>query len=265
MFEALFAATLALCAVLYVVGVRTVWTRAGAGRVLTPARAAAFGAGIATLLVALAGPLDDRAATSLTAHMVQHLLLIAVAPPLLAAGGFGVAVLAVLGARRRSVVRVTRRVAPGSSTRAWLLWLVGATVAVSVVVAVWHIPAAYDAAVRHPPLHALEHASFLVAGLVFWWAALGAGRRSRRGWGFVAVFVATFSATALGVLMMLASTPWYAPYAGGPARAALEDQQVAGAVMWGFGGLAAVVAAVALFASWLYALEHTSRLRPEPT
>jgi cytochrome c oxidase assembly factor CtaG len=264
--ELLAAAGLAAVGATYFAGIRVVWARAGHGRVVNPLRAAAFTAGLAAVLVAVTGPLDDGAATSLSAHMAQHLLLLAVAPPLLAAGGFGLATMALLTpARRKAIARLVAHVAPGSNTRAWLAWLAAATVAQAAALVAWHLPPAYDAAVAHPPLHALEHASFLVTGLVFWWAALGAGRRSRRGWGFVAVFLATFPATALGVAMTLASTAWYAPYAHGAPRAALEDQQVAGAVMWGFGSLAAVVTAAALFASWLNALEHASPHGLEPS
>ena len=73
----------------------------------------------------------------------------------------------------------------------------------------------------------------------------------------LAVFAATLPATALGIVMTLARTPWYAPYAHG--SAALRDQQVAGALMWGFGGSAMVVGAAALFASWLASMERAEQ------
>ena len=101
----------------------------------------------------------------------------------------------------------------------------------------------------HTEVHALEHVTFVATATLFWWMALGASRRSRRGLGVLAVFAATLPATALGILLTLARTPWYAPYGHG--ATALRDQQVAGALMWGFGGSALVVGAAALFASWL--------------
>ncbi len=70
----------------------------------------------------------------------------------------------------------------------------------------------------------------------------------------IAVFVTTLPATALGILMTLAATTWYAPYGHG--ATALRDQQVAGAIMWGFGGVATVVAAAGLFAGWLAAMDR---------
>jgi putative membrane protein len=264
--DALVAVALAALAATYASGIRRLWERAGPGRVVSPLRVGAFAAAIATLFVAVGGPLDDAATTSLSAHMVQHVLLLTVAAPLLAISGIATAWLALVPPRRRvAVVRAARRVAPGSSTGAWLAWLTAGVALQSIALVVWHLPVAYDAAVEHSALHALEHVSFLATALLFWWAALGAGRRTRRGWGFIAVFVATLPATALGLLMTIATTPWYAPYTHGSPHAVLEDQQVAGALMWGFGGLAAVVAAVALFASWLYALERATELRTEPS
>jgi cytochrome c oxidase assembly factor CtaG len=79
----------------------------------------------------------------------------------------------------------------------------------------------------------------------------------------LAVFVASLPATALGIAMTLARTPWYAVYGHG--AAARRDQQVAGALMWGFGGSALVIAAAALFASWLVAMDRGERARaPRP-
>jgi len=121
--------------------------------------------------------------------------------------------------------------------------------------AAWHLPGPYDAAVRSDPLHALEHLSFVATATLFWWMALGAGRPARRGAGVLVVFVSSLPATALGVLMVLASTSWYAVY--GTGGHAVREQQVAGAVMWGFGSLALVASGAALFAGWLAAMDRT--------
>jgi putative membrane protein len=127
----------------------------------------------------------------------------------------------------------------------------------SATLAVWHAPPLYDAAVRDGNVHAIEHISFVATATLFWWMALGGGRRSHRGVGVIAVFITTLPATALGVLMALATTAWYAPY--GTGADAVRDQQIAGAVMWGFGGLATVVAAAGLFAGWLAAMDRAER------
>jgi cytochrome c oxidase assembly factor CtaG len=137
--------------------------------------------------------------------------------------------------------------------------MVAAILVQSVALGAWHLPGPFRAAADHALLHALEHATFLATALLFWWAATGAGRRSRRGLAVLAVFAASLPATALGLLMTLASTPWY-PHEG-TAAAALRDQQLAGVVMWGVGNSILTVAAVACFASWLAGLERFTPAR----
>src|SRR5205085_6919719 len=124
-------------------------------RTTTAGQVVAFSAGLAAVAVALLPPLDDAAAGSLTAHMAQHVILLAVAAPLLALG-----------------------VPVPSPERGWAWWAAGALVVQSVVMWAWHAPAPYEAALRHQPLHALEHASFLVSATALWWAI---GLRRRRG------------------------------------------------------------------------------------
>jgi cytochrome c oxidase assembly factor CtaG len=141
--------------------------------------------------------------------------------------------------------------------RGWLVWMVAALVLSSSALILWHLPGPYDAAVRHPLVHAAEHLSFLATATLFWWMALGATRRSHRGAGVLAVFAATAPAAMLGIAMTLSRTPWYATY--GRTTAALHDQQVAGALMWGFGGAALVIGAAGLFASWLASMERAER------
>jgi putative membrane protein len=75
------------------------------------------------------------------------------------------------------------------------------------------------------------------------------------------LFVATLPATALGLMMTMARTPWYPTYVHGSVTHALDDQALAGVVMWGFGGVAALVGAFALFVSWLDGLERRAPAR----
>jgi putative membrane protein len=245
----------------YAVGIRRLWANARTVRLVGRAQAAAFGAAVVTLLVALESPLEDAAARDLPWHMVQHLLLLAVAAPLLAVGEPITVMTQALPHRlRRSVRSVVRRVSRSqTSTRGWLAWTVVAFTLSTAALTLWHVPALYDEAAAHEGVHVLEHVTFVATAALFWWMALGASRRSRRGLGVLAVFVATLPATALGILLTLARTPWYAPYGHG--AAALRDQQVAGALMWGFGGSALVVGAAALFASWLADMDRVERAR----
>jgi putative membrane protein len=227
-------------AALYGAGVVRAWDAAGPGRLVHPAKVACFAAGLVALCVALVSPLDGLADHSLTAHMVQHVLLITVAAPLIAVGTPLVVFGHAFDATPGDVPSLLRRqYRPHRATRYWAAWTVAALVMHIGAVAAWHLPALYDA-------------------LVLWWAALGAGRRSRRGGGVLVLFVATLPANALGLLMTLAATTWYPSYSHGSAAAALQDQQLAGVVMWGFGGMATLIGAFALFVSWLQSLDRVS-------
>jgi cytochrome c oxidase assembly factor CtaG len=256
---------LAAMAVAYAVGIRNLWANARTTRLVGTLPAVSFALGLLVLLAALVSPLESATSRDLPLHMVQHLLLLAVAAPLLALGEPVTVILHALPATaQRHVAPPVRRVTRSqTSPRGWLVWMVVAFVASTAALVLWHVPALYDSAVRHPVVHALEHISFVATATLFWWMALGATRRSRRGFGVLAVFAATLPATALGIAMTMARTPWYATYGHG--AAALRDQQVAGALMWGFGGSALVIAAAALFASWLVSMDRAERARaPRP-
>jgi putative membrane protein len=221
-----------------------------------PVQTWSFYLGLVAVLVALAGPLDRAAETSQAWHMAQHVVLLAVAAPLL-----------VLGAPLRRVAWMLpenweRRLRRNGVLRA----LSGATPALlavgiivqSAVLAAWHLPGPYQAAVRNPLVHVLEHLAFLGAGVLLWWAILHASR-ARLGTGVLALFVAAIPGTSLGLLMTVARTVWYPVY--GTGAAALEDQQLAGVVMWAVGNTIYLIAAVGLFAAWLSSLERTTPAR----
>jgi putative membrane protein len=253
--EIFVALALAGSVLLYARGVHELWLVAGPDRIIRRWQVYAFAGGVIALLVALASPLEEQADGNLVWHMGQHVLLLTVAAPLLAAAAPLTAMLYALPTRaRRRLQPAWRRLLRSQSDRAWVVWTAAAFALANATVAIWHVPALYDAAVRNDAVHALEHISFVATAMLFWWMLLGAGRRSRRGWGVIGVFVATLPATALGVLMTLAARPWYPVYGHG--ASALRDQQLAGAVMWGFGGVAMVAAATALFASWLAEMER---------
>jgi putative membrane protein len=245
----------------YAAGLRRLW-RSRRGRGASPLRALSFLGGLVALLAAVASPLDGAADVLLSAHMVQHLLLLAVAPPLLILGRpLVVGMQGLPEGLRRDARRLGRRPAVRAIIRAvthpgfaWLLLVV--------VVWGWHVPAAYERAVSHPSLHALEHGTFLAAALLFWWPALepGDGRRLPRGADVLYMLTTWLQSGALGALFTLAPAPVYHVYAvqalvrGG---SALADQQVAGLIMWLPGGLIYLGAACAMFVGWLTASERT--------
>jgi putative membrane protein len=243
----------------YAVGIRRLWAAAGPHYLIHRVQALAFAGAITVLLVALASPLDAAADHALPWHMVQHVLLLAVVPPLLAVGAPVTVMLYALPTGMRRRAQLLSRCVQRSQARdiGWLVWTACSLVLATATLAAWHIPALYDAALTNNGVHALEHLSFVTTATLFWWMALGGGRRSRRGFGVVALFVASLPATALGLLMTLAGTSWYAPYGHG--ATALRNQQISGAVMWGFGGLAMVVGAATLFAGWLTAMDRAEQ------
>jgi putative membrane protein len=173
-------------------------------------------AGIAVALVAVSPPFDALADRSLTAHMVQHVLLINGAAVLL---GFGLPP----ASRTPSATVVALAAAVATAT----LWT-------------WHAPVFYEAAIHHLPLHVLEHVTLLGTATALWWAVWRAPRA-----GMLALFGSLIPATVLGALMTVSRAPWYSSYPK------LADQQMAGIVMWGFAGMVTIIAAVALFYSML--------------
>jgi cytochrome c oxidase assembly factor CtaG len=260
MVEVLLPLGLVALAFAYATGLHRLWANARTARLVGVAPAIAFFVALLVLLVALTSPVDHATTRDLPLHMIQHLLLLAVASPLLAVSEPVTVMLRALSpsAQRRARPMVRKVTRWQTSPRGWLPWMVVAFTLSTAALVLWHVPAAYDAAVRHPAVHVLEHSSFVLTATLFWWMALGATRRSRRGLGVLAVFAATLPATALGILMTLGRTPWYATYGHG--ADAVRDQQVAGALMWGFGGAALVVGAAALFASWLASMDRAERV-----
>lgn len=232
-----------LLAVLYAVG--------GRGRPSDRRRAAAFYGGIATIVLALDTPVDAYADRLFWDHMVQHVLLLTVAPPLLVAGRawprlwlpFPVAV-------RRAAARAFAAGAP----------LARADVALCLLAAnlgVWHVPALYDATLRSELVHQVEHLSFVVTGILFWAPILGAPPLRARLDGALRclyLVIALIPGWILAIVLAFAQTPLYS-YAALHRRpgglSALSDQQLAAGVMWVPGSLVYAVAACWALYSWL--------------
>lgn len=213
----------------------------------------ALGALLAIAL-ALLSPLDGLAHRLFVAHMVQHMLLIAVAAPaLLLADPFPALVWALPRAGRRAVQRWLRR--DTTAGRAWrtLTPMPLAWGCYLLVLWLWHLPVAYDAALGDRLLHDLEHATFFAAAVLFWWPVIHPAPRFRRRASDAAriayLVLAAFQTAALGLLLTLTPTALYAFYAGAPRPPgvdALDDQVWGGVVMWGLGGLVDMLAILAL-------------------
>lgn len=215
---------------LYIAGMR----RRGSDR-LTLRRAAwatRFCAGIALLVAALVWPLDAWAELSFSAHMAQHMVLIALAPPLLLLGRAGAVWLHALPRNWRPVV-INMRDWPGVTGVRRLL---GSLAAVSLfhgaVLWGWHAPAAFELALRHDVVHWAEHMTLLAAGILFWRALLRA-RGTALGSALVWMLVTVIHSGMLGALITLAPQPLYRIYIErGGVVDVLADQQLAGLIMW---------------------------------
>jgi putative membrane protein len=251
----------------YARGLRIYWGRVGAGRGVRRWQAMAYASGLLALVVALVSPLDALAEALFTAHMVQHLLLVVVAAPLLVLGAPLVPGLwALPRARRLALGRWWH-----DARRVWGGWRLLSQPAVvwtlyAATLWIWHLPVLYEAALASASAHALEHVTLLLSALLFWWTALHSGHPGRlgHGAGVLYVFAASLPSGLLGVLLTFARTAWYPAYA--PSEAAwglspLEDQQLAGLLMWVPGGLAHVIAALGLLVAWLASAERQSRRR----
>ena len=197
-------------------------------------RASSFLAGLAVIAVALSPALDGAAGRRLSAHMVQHLLLMLAAAPLLVAARPGPWLVESLPVEARA------RLGRALHHRAWRAARRVVThpiVVLTLFVAgfwAWHMPRLYTAALRNPFIHMGEHATFLAGSFLFWSIVLDPGPRRRLGLGPTCgfVFAAMLVNIWLAAALAFATTPLYAAYAAHDAAGALSDQQLAGVIMW---------------------------------
>ena len=221
------------------------------------ARSTAFWAGMAAIVVAIISPLDALSSSLASAHMVQHVMLMLVAAPLLAYAAPGSVVLrgtppavrrATGQARRQLGLTHARLRTLRHPVNVWLLH-VG-------TIWIWHAAVLYDAAVRYTAIHALEHTMFLVTGVLFWRVVVGArtAAAGSQGGGIALVFTMALQSVFLAVLMTFAAAPWYAVYDGTTSvwgLTQLADQQLAGVIMWVPAGAVYVIAGLLLLSAWI--------------
>jgi putative membrane protein len=224
-------------------------------------RARCFTAALVALGLALLSPLDGLSSALASAHMVQHLLLLVVAAPLLALSAPSSAILrgSPLAVRRASG-RWRRRLGLthgnlGALRHPAAVWLLSVG-----MLWFWHAAGPYDAALDSEPLHLLEHVSFLVTAVLFWHVVVGVRGTARvsDGLGVLLMFAMAMQSVFLSVLLTFARTPWYSGYAATTAPWGLDpltDQQLAGVLMWIPAGGIYLAVALALLVSWIRASE----------
>ena len=259
-FEPTIALPLLVAAVLWRVAVG----RVNSAHPLNPVprvRSAAFYTGLLAIAVALMSGIERYDTTLFSVHMVQHILLTLVAAPLLALSG---------------PITLLLRVSPPDVRRRWILPILHSRVvrAVSFPVVAWvlfaavmwgtHFSPVFDAALEDPLIHDLEHAVYLIAGLLFWWPAAGVDPspwRLSHPVRALYVFLQMPQNTFLAVAVLSASAPLYRHYttlvrAWGPTP--LADQQTAGGIMWLVGDLIFLGSILLLVFAWMRHEERTT-------
>lgn len=257
-FEAWVIALMAVSALAYVAGYIRLQRRGGRlGRAARARRLwlAAFVAGWATLVIALMSPLDTLSGALFSAHMVQHESMMLIAAPLCVLGRpLGVWIWALPRAARLQVARAVRTPAVAHAWRpafapltAWLLH--------AAALWAWHAPTLFEAALAHPFIHTLQHASFLVSALLFWWTVFGDGaRRQSGGHAMLSLFTTMVHTSALGALITLSPGLWYPSYVETCSALGvdpLQDQQLGGLIMWVPGAAAYLAGGLVVAARWL--------------
>jgi putative membrane protein len=215
-----------------------------------------FYAGTLAIFITLVSPLDSLADEYLfSAHMVQHMLLTFIGPPLWLLGipeGSLRWLLHAIGKVGRGWQRITRPIP--------------AFIAFNGVMWAWHYPPAYNLALEHEPLHILEHLIFIAAAVVGWWpVASPIDRRELPALERVFYLIALMlPCTALAALITLSPNQLYSFYANASTHwglSPLEDQQLGGLAMWMSGDLIFASAIIVIFYRWLEASSDVSAPR----
>jgi putative membrane protein len=196
-------------------------------RPVTTGQKVSFFAGLFSILVAMGPPLHDWAEHYLlTAHMVQHMILLLLTPSLLLYG--------MPGWMFAPLVRnpVTNRIGY------WLTRPLIAYLLAAVVLVVWHIPAFYEAALYSDPIHSFEHLTFVLTSILAWWPLMGKVPQ----WPRISplqqclyLFALTLPGSAVGIYLTFSAAGLYRPYDTAPCVFGIPnymDQQIAGLLMW---------------------------------
>jgi putative membrane protein len=237
-------------------------TRARRG-VARPRRTAAFLTGAVIVLLGQVSPVAAWSEVMLWPHMIQHLAITLVAAPLLALGAPVTTVrVALPPAARHRLALLARRSRRWRRTTGVPPLVLAATAHIALLW-IWHLPMLYDAAVSNAGIHLLEHATFLASAVWFWSEVWATARRSRRVQALATLCLAAMivQGGVLGALLTFAGRSLFSVYDGAGGLSALEDQQLAGALMWVPPGFVYATVAVRRFIGWLRVVETDLRRR----
>jgi putative membrane protein len=244
-------ATLLLCAIIYTRG--WVLIRQTRPSLFPTWRLVAFNLGLATIWFSIASPLDGFADALLSAHMIEHLLLMSFVPPLLLLGNPQVPLLRGLP----HIVTVTilapfLRMKTLRTIGHFLTTPLVAWLTMNLIFLGWHIPAAYDFALEHEHWHEFEHICFLGSSILFWWPLIRPWPTNARypGWYILPYLVgADIVNTALSAFLAFCDRPVYPYYLQQPNLFhidPLSDQRAGAVIMWVIGSLIFLIPAVVI-------------------
>lgn len=237
-------------------------------------RLAAYWGGLLLVALALLSPIDVLASQLFFMHMIQHLLLVMLAPPLFmlanpmpflmwglphrARRRVGAALSSLLQSESKSRTYLRKVTSPGVAWMLFVFALIG-----------WHDPQAYNAALRSELVHDLEHLSFFGTGMLYWWHVVGAGPHIHKRFGPAAQVMYVIAAIPpnmlTGVAIAFAGQPIYTYYLGVPRVWGIDvlgDQILGGVIMWVPGSMMYIIAVLILTARWL---QREERKPPLPS
>ena len=202
-----------------------------------------FGLGLFTLFIALQSPIDTLSGFLFSLHMVQHILLIMVAPPLILLG-------LPMPFLRWGLVKMGIR-----TILEWFTNPLAAFLLYNLNLFLWHIPALYQAALQNELVHSLEHATFFYTAVLFWWRLIDPTRNwfplwqsTQAKWFYL--IIAAPPSYILGSIFWASNEVIYPYYNHVPRLwhfTALADQQLAGMLMWAQGWMFFMLSMVVFF------------------
>jgi cytochrome c oxidase assembly factor CtaG len=241
-------------ATFYALGATRLWRRAGGARGIAPRQALIFAAGWAALALLYVPAVRELSAGLFAAHMIEHEWAILIVAPLLI---LGQPFVAFAWALPRPLLKALTRLRRGLQA-AWRAATqpLFATLQHALIVWIWHASSLYELALQNRTAHVAQHACLLVSALIFWRAMLFS---PQKGLVLFCLFFTIVQSGFLGVLLTLSERLWSASQsanAGAWGLTAIEDQQLAGLIMWVPAGLLYTGAALWIAASWI---EHANK------
>jgi putative membrane protein len=231
-----YALALVLVALLYAGGLVRLWRNAGTGRGASAPEVMLFASGWLALVATVLTALHDIGRVVFSLHMVEHEILMVVAAPLLVLARPMPVFLWAIGRRASRLAGALVSRPPIGPAWAFISRPLPAAVIHGAALWLWHLPGPFEGALAGEGMHALQHASFFLSALLFWYVMLSlAARPSRVLTSSMALFATSVHTSILGALLTFSPLLWY-PNSPDPypicGLTRWEDQQLAGLVMW---------------------------------